>query len=369
MIYLDYAATTPLDPIVSDVWVRTEQEQFANANSSHILGQKAWAFLQTQLSQMAELLHAQKESLILCSSATEANNTILKGLALKYPRKKHIITSMIEHASLIGAVSALEAQGYEVDFVDTKEDGLFDLDHLKRLLREDTLLVSLIAVNSETGILQPLEAIASHCRNAKIFFHSDVTQAMGKVPINLSALDFASCSAHKIYGPKGIGLLYRREDLSFIPLLHGGHSLSPYRSSTPQTALITAFVRALELSMINQAERFAKVSQLKAYLVAKLSSISRVQVNSNEHSLPHFVNISILKTRPEKGIDYFSACDICLSSKSACCGQDEYSASVYAITKDMERAQSSYRISISHLTTRAELDALVEAIERMPYED
>ncbi|HCT63409.1 MAG TPA: aminotransferase V [Erysipelotrichaceae bacterium] len=369
MIYLDYAATTPIDPSVLNVWVRTEQEQFANANSSHILGQRAWTFLQTQLSQMAELLHVQKDNLILCSSATEANNTILKGLALKYPHKKHIITSMIEHASLIGAVSALEAQGYDVDFVETTNDGLFDLNHLKSLLREDTLLVSLIAVNSETGILQPLDAIASLCRNAKIFFHSDVTQAMGKVPIDLNTLDFASCSAHKIYGPKGIGLLYRREDLSFIPLLHGGHSLSPYRSSTPQTALIAAFVRALELSMIHQKERFDKISKLKTYLIDKLNAMPRVRINSNAYSLPHIVNISILKTRPDKGIDYFSSYDICLSSKSACCGQDEYSASVYAITKDMERAQSSYRISLSHLTTLDELDALVEAIERMPYED
>lgn len=369
MIYLDYAATTPIDPSVLDVWVRTEQEQFANANSSHILGQRAWTFLQTQLSQMAELLHVQKECLILCSSATEANNTILKGLALKYPQKKHIITSMIEHASLIGAVSALEAQGYDVDFVETTNDGLFDLNHLKSLFREDTLLVSLIAVNSETGILQPLDAIASLCRDAKILFHSDVTQAMGKVPIDLNTLDFASCSAHKIYGPKGIGLLYRREYLSFIPLLHGGHSLSPYRSSTPQTALIAAFVKALKLSMIHQTERFDKISKLKTYLTDKVNALTRVHINSNAYSLPHFFNISILKTRPDKGIDYFSNCDICLSSKSACCGQDEYSASVYAITKDMERAQSSYRISLSHLTTLDELDALVEAIERMPYED
>lgn len=369
MIYLDYAATTPIDPKVLDVWVQTEQTHYANANSSHVLGQKAWAFLQTQLSHMAELLDVSKESLILCSSATEANNTILKGLALKYPSKQHIITSMIEHASLIGATSALEAQGYEVDFVNTMPDGLFDLDHLKALIREDTLVVSLIAVNSETGILQPLDAIASICRKMKVLFHSDVTQALGKLPIKLNDLDFASCSAHKIYGPKGIGLLYRREGLSFVPLLHGGHSLSPYRASTPQNALIAAFVKALELSFTQQAKRYATVSSLKAYLLNKLSKNPRVCINSNEHALPHILNISILKTRPEAGIHYFSDQDICLSSKSACCGQDEYSASVYAITRDMERAQSSYRISLSHLTTTHELDALVEAIERMPYAD
>lgn len=369
MIYLDYAATTPIDPRVLEVWVRTEQEQFANANSSHILGQKAWAFLQAQLSQMADLLHVQKESLILCSSATEANNTVLKGLALKYPHKKHIISSMIEHASMIGSISALEAQGYDVDFVDTDDEGIFNLNQLKNLIREDTLLVSLIAVNSETGILQPIEAIASLTREHKVLFHSDVTQAMGKIHINLNALDFASCSAHKIYGPKGIGLLYRRDDLSFVPLLHGGHSLSPYRSSTPQTALIAAFVKALELSLNNQKERFEKVERLKIDFLERIKDMSRVCINTNVHVLPHIVNISILNTRPEKGIDYFSSCGICLSSKSACCGQDEYSASVYSITQDMKRAQSSYRISLSHLTTQEELDRLVEAIERMPYED
>ena len=369
MIYLDYAATTPIDPKVLDVWVQTEQTYYANANSSHVLGQKAWEFLGTQLSQMAELLDVHKESLILCSSATEANNTILKGLALKYPNKKHIITSMIEHASLIGATSALEAQGYDVDFVDTTAEGLFDLNHLKSLVREDTLVVSLIAVNSETGILQPLEAIASLCREMQVLFHSDVTQALGKIPLKLDILDFASCSAHKIFGPKGIGLLYRREELSFVPLLHGGHSLSPYRSSTPQTALIAAFVKALELSMTHQADRLTKVTSLRAYLIRKLSDNPRVRINTNAHALPHIFNISILKTRPEAGIQYFSDQDISLSSKSACCGQDEYSTSVYAITKDMERAQSSYRISLSHLTTTEELDALVEAIERMPYAD
>lgn len=369
MIYFDYSATTPIHPEVLETYVQSEHAFFANANSSHALGQLAQKTIDEQLSHMAKLFNIKPSELIITSSAVESNNTVIKGCALKYPDKKHIITSMIEHASLIGAISYLENLDYEVDFVKMDENGRFDLNHLESLFRADTLIVSLIAVDSETGIRQPIEEIGKLCHTYNILFHSDITQAVGKTKFALEDVDYASFSGHKIYGPKGIGGLIKKEDAGLIPLLHGGHSITPYRSSTPQTALVCALSKALEISYKTFDERYRYVLDLKHYLIQELLHIDRVVINSNHYSIPFIVNISILDTKPEEVLIYFSNQGLYLSSKSACSGQEEFSESVYAITKDIERAKSSYRISLSHLSQKSEIDALVKAIERIVHEN
>lgn len=369
MPYFDFSATTPLNPEVLEVYARYERDFFANANSSHALGQASQKVIDEKLEEMAKIFKIKPSELIITSSAVESNNTVIKGCALKYPNKKHIITSMIEHASLIGAVSYLENLGYEIDFVRLDQNGQFDLNHLEQLLRPDTLLVSLIAVDSETGIRQPIEEVGSLCHKHKILFHSDITQAVGKSMFDLSNVDYASFSAHKIYGPKGIAGLIKKDHAGLIPLLHGGHSITPYRSSTPQTALVCALAKALEISNDTFEDRLSYVSELKTYLVNKLSHLSNVVINSNHFCIPFIVNISILNTKPEETLCYFSDKGIYLSSKSACSGQEEFSESVYAITHDKERAQSSYRISLSHLSTKDEIDQLIDAIERIKYEN
>ena len=368
MIYFDYSATTPIHPEVLETYAYYEREFFANANSSHALGIKAQAVIDEQIQKIAKILHVKPQEVIITSSAVESNNTVLKGVALKYPNKIHIITSSIEHASVIGALSFLESLGYELDFVDLDENGRFDLNHLEHLLREDTLIVSLIAVDSETGIRQPIEEVGKLCHKHHVLFHSDITQAVGKSNFDLSDVDYASFSGHKIYGPKGIGGLIKKENAGLIPLLHGGHSITTYRASTPQTALVCALAKAIEISSNTYQERFEYVSKLKEYLIEKVEKMNRIVINSNHYSIPFIVNMSILDTRPEEILEVFSQNDIYLSSKSACSGQEEFSNSVYAITKDEQRAKSSYRISLSHLSTYEEIDALVRVIERIVYE-
>ena len=300
---------------------------------------------------------------IFTSSATESNNLAIKGLALKYPSLRHIITSPYEHASNIAAISFLQASGYEIDFVQVDQNGLYDLDSLEKLIRKDTLVVSLIAVDSETGIRQDVEKCGALCHQKGVFFHSDLTQALGKCNFDLTNIDLASFSAHKIYGPKGIGLLVKKEALGLIPLLHGGHSLSPYRSSTPQNALVVAFAKAYEIASDELDERIVKVSSLNSYLKQELSNLPRVVINSTKKSLPHILNISILNTKPDITLNYFSSKGLYLSSKSACSGQEDLSDSVLALTKDMARATSSYRISLSHLSTIEDCDAFVLGVK------
>lgn len=369
MIYFDYSATTPIHPEVLETYVHSEHAFFANANSNHALGQLSQKVINEQLLNMANIFNIKSNELIITSSAVESNNTVIKGCALKYPHKKHIITSMVEHASLIGAVSYLENLDYEIDFVKIDENGRFDLNHLESLIREDTLLISLIAVDSETGIRQPIEEIGKLCHKYNVLFHSDITQAVGKTLFDLSDVDYASFSGHKIYGPKGIAGLIKKENIGLVPLLHGGHSITPFRSSTPQTALVCALSKALEISDKTFIERDRYVRDLKQYLIQALAHLPRVVVNSNHYSIPFIVNISILNTKPEEVLNYFSDQGLYLSSKSACSGQEEFSESVYALTKDNERAKSSYRISLSHLSTKFEIDELVKAIDRIIHED
>ena len=363
MIYLDYSATTPIDPRVIQKWVSVEQTYFANANSDHVMGRESKSVNDESIRIIADFFKVQPKEVIITSSAVESNNTAIKGLALKFPTKKHIITSALEHASLIGAVSYLASSDYEIETLGLDEEGRYDLKALDKMIRKDTLLVSLIGVDSETGIRQPIEEAGKIYHKHGILFHSDITQLVGKSRFDLTDIDLATASAHKVYGPKGVGILIKKANVPLIPLLHGGHSFTPYRASTPQNGLAAAMAEALRLADLEFDERLNKVILLNATLKNQLSGLKRIHFNSNRHSIPHLFNLSILGSKPEQGLAYFSDRGICFSSKSACSGQEELSNSVYAITKDIALASSSYRISLSHLTTFEELDTLVKTMK------
>ena len=359
MIYLDYSATTPIDPRVVSKWVSVEQTYFANANSDHVLGRESKRVNDESIRIIADFFKVQPKEVIVTSSAVESNNTAIKGLALKYPDKKHIITSALEHASLIGALGFLQSSSYDIETLGLDDEGRYDLKQLDQMIRPDTLLVTLIGVDSETGIRQPIEEAAKIVHQHSVFFHSDITQLVGKSRFDLTDIDLATASAHKVYGPKGVGILIKKAKVPLIPLLHGGHSFTPYRASTPQNGLVAAMAESFRLADLEFDERIHKVQALNAYLRKQLESIPEVHFNSNAYSIPHLFNISIQGSRPESGLAYYSDHGLCLSSKSACSGQEELSSSVYAITKDTALASSSYRISLSHLTTFEELDTLV----------
>ena len=250
MIYLDYSATTPVLPEVLDSYNKVTNEYFGNSNSLHSLGIKSHELLDSAIKQVSNLLNIDKDEFTFTSGATESNNIALIGTCLAYKdRGNHIIVSKLEHPSIYEICNHLESIGFKVSYVNNTSEGVIDFEDLKRKMNEDTILVSICAVNSETGIRQPLRTIRqviNKC-NKNIILHSDITQALGKVNINFNDFDLASCSGHKIYAPKGIGLFYKRKNIKCERLLYGNNSF--YHPGTPALPLIVSFAKALRISL------------------------------------------------------------------------------------------------------------------------
>lgn len=365
MIYLDYSATTPVNEEVIDTYSKVCRDYIGNPNSLHKLGVEAKKLIDASTLQIAKILGVKSSEIIYTSGSSEANNLAIKGVCSKYNnRGKHIITTELEHSSVIAPISYLQKQGFEVDFVKLDENGLVDLNDLKNLLRDDTILVSICAINSEVGIKQDLKAISDVIRtNPKTIFHSDVTQLIGKDKIDFSMLDLASISGQKFYGMKGIGALIKKEGLVIEPLIHGGKSTTVFRSGTPATPLIVSLSKALRLAYDNYEEKYNKVVELNKYLIDKLSKLD-VSINSNSYSLPHIVNVSIKNIKPETMQHALEEYDIFISTQTAC-SKGEYSKAVYAVTRDKEKATHSIRISLSYLTTYEELDKFIEVFTKL----
>ena len=352
MTYLDYSATTPVDEMVLNSFLEVSKKYIGNPNSLHKLGVEANSIINAATKQIADLLNVKEKEIIYTSGASESNNLALKGIALKYQnRGKHIITTEFEHSSIYGPLSYLQQLGFKVDFIKTDKFGQVDMDNLKQLLTDETILVSIGAVNSEIGIQQPVEKIGLLLKDyPKCFFHVDMTQALGKIKIDLTNIDLASFSAHKIYGIKGIGMLYKKENISLEPLIHGGKSTTVYRSGTPATALIVSLAKAVRLILEHLDSNYDYIKSLNKEVQSFLSNYPKVYINSNEYSIPHILNVSILGVKPETMLHALERFDIYISTQTAC-ATGASSKSVYALTKDEKRATSSIRISFSHLTT------------------
>lgn len=357
MIYLDYSATTPVDKRVLSTFNKVCLDYPGNSNSLHKLGIEAKELEDYATSKIGELLGLKNMDIIYTSGASESNNHVLKGVASRYQnRGKHIITTYLEHSSVLETLKYLSSQGFIVDYVKIKDDGLVDLEHLKNLLTNDTILVSICAVDSELGIKQPIEEIADIVKEyPKCFFHSDCTQALGKIPINFNCLDFASVSAHKIYGMKGIGLLIKKKNIILDNLIHGGASTTSYRSGTPALPLIVSTMKAIDLIIPNISTNYKYIEKLNISILNKLKEYSDISINSTTNSLPSTINISLKNIKPETFIHALDEYDIFISTKSACSSTKTMSDSVYAVTKDRDKAMHSIRITISHLTTEEEI--------------
>lgn len=365
MIYLDYSATTFARKEVLESFITCEQDVFGNANSLHMMGEKAKSLIDESTELIAQLLRVSTKEIIYTSGASESNNFAIKGLAENNPQKKHIITSMLEHSSVIAPLTYLQSKGYDIDFVELDEQGRYDWKQLNDMIRVDTLCIVLVAVDSETGIRQPVEQIGKLAKEHQVPFICDVTQAIGKCAIDLSDMDVVSMSAHKIYGLKGIGLCIKRPHIKLVPQIHGGKSVTSLRSGTPPTALIVSYACAMKHAIEELAINEAKVGFLRSQFVSLLNDIKGVTINSNEYSIGHIVNMSVDNINPEEWVRKFSDEGICISSKTACSGKENFSKSVYAITKDMQRASTSLRISLSHYTEYEELDAFVKVLQRL----
>ena len=366
MIYLDYTANTPADPDVLDAYLAAERRYIANPNSTHIAGQEARAEMERVTQSIAQHLGVQPAEIIYTSGASEANNFAIKSIArLERHHGKHIISTPLEHSSVSGSLTALQEQGYEIDLVDIKQDGTVDLAHLRELLRPDTILVAVTAVDSELGVVQPVTEIAAllkdypHCH-----LHVDATQAVGKLPLpSFEGIDTLSLTAHKFYGLNGIGVLVKRRGLALEPLIHGGESTTIYRSGTPTVALACSLALALEKAVSELPARVEHIRALNARLRTGLAQYPKVRINSPDTAVPQILNLSVQNVKGTVFQRELDAKGVCVSVKSACSSDGLPSRAVFAVSRDRRNALSSWRISLSHLTTEEEIKAFLQAFD------
>ncbi len=363
MLYLDYSANTPVDEEVLRCFCEAERRYPGNTNAHHQAGTAAKAAMNEATRSIARCLGAPPAGIIYTSGASEANNLAVKGLAaLGGAAGRHILSTPLEHSSVSGSLEALQKQGYEVELLDILPDGTVDLADLKRRLRPDTVLVAVTAVDSELGVVQPIAEIAEFLKAyPNCHFHVDATQAVGKIPVQFEGMDTMSLTAHKFYGLNGIGVLVKRLGLALPPLIHGGESTTPYRSGTPTVALACSLALALGTAAAELPARAAAVRSLNDRLRAELSRYPKVRVNSPANAVPHILNLSVQGVKGTVFQRELDARGVCVSVKSACSSDGLPSRAVLAVSQDRRNALSSWRISLSHLTTEEELTAFLHA--------
>ncbi len=366
MIYLDYSATTPVNPEVLDSYVKVTKEFIGNANSIHNLGVKSKELLMRATTQISEIFGVSEKEIIYTSGASESNTTAIKQVAFSYQnRGKHIITSYLEHKSVLDVMDYLSESGFEISYVKLQDNGQIDLNDLKNLIRKDTILISICAVNSEVGFKAPLKSIRQVINkvNDRVIFHSDMTQALGKTSFSLKDVDLASFSSHKIYAPKGIGILYKKKEITFNPLIFGVTENTPFRGGTPALPLMVSFSKAIRMIYGRLDENIKRVEKLKKVLIEGLNKFDII-INSNELCVPHIVNVSLLKIKSETFVRAMEKEDIYISTNTACSSLEE-STVLKNLTKDKDISTTSIRISISHLTTMEEINKFIIAFEKV----
>ena len=367
MIYLDYSATTPIGFEVLDTYNKTSKDFFGNPNSLHELGVKTKNLMNSATKQIAEILNINETEITYTGGATMANNMALIGIAMhNHKRGKHIITSKLEHPSIYAICDYLESLGFEISYVNNDEEGLIDFEDLKRLIREDTILVSICAVNSELGIRQPLKMIRQIIKkeNPNTVFHSDMTQAIGKVSVSMHDVDLATFTAHKIYGPKGIGVLYKSNNVGISPILFGSGKSNMLNPGTPAVPLIVALSKAVRLATTDIEKRERFVERLNSKIVDALKKYNGIMINKTKYSIPHILNISLRNIKAETFLHALEEFEVYVSSNTAC-SSATLSSSVMAVYNDKVRASSTIRISLSYLTTTDEVNKFISYFDQI----
>ena len=367
-IYMDYAATTPVDPRVVDAMIPWLREQFGNpASRSHAWGWEAEKAVEKAREQVADLIGADPREIVWTSGATESNNLAIKGAAQFYKGKgKHLITVKTEHKAVLDTMRELERQGFEVTYLDVQQDGLIDIEKFKAAIRPDTILASVMFVNNEIGVIQDIEAIGKVCREHGIIFHVDAAQATGKVEIDVKKLpvDLMSLASHKTYGPKGIGALYvrRKPRVRLEAQMHGGGHERGMRSGTLPTHQCVGMGEAFRIAKLEQAHDYAHATRLQKRLLAGLQKIDQTFVNGDlQHRVPHNLNVSFNFVEGESLI--MGMKNLAVSSGSACTSASlEPSYVLRALGRSDELAHSSLRMSIGRFTTEAEIDYAIASI-------
>lgn len=368
-IYLDYQATTPCDPRVLDKMLPYFSSIFGNPHSrSHVYGWIAEEAIEVARTQIAELIHSDEREIVFTSGATESNNLAIKGVAHFYgDQKKHLITAVTEHKCVLESFRSLEQEGFDVTYLPVQADGLIDLDVLKAAFRDDTLLVSIMAVNNEIGVIQPLAAIGALCKEKGIFFHTDAAQAVGKIPLDVNEMniDLMSISAHKMYGPKGIGALYvrRKPRVRLNALISGGGQERGMRSGTLPTPLCVGFGEAAAIAKAEMKDETARIQALSKLMLDKINE-KLTHVILNGHATKRFpgnLNLSFAYVEGEglmMGIK-----ELAVSSGSACTSaslEPSYVLRALGVTDDM--AHTSIRFGIGRFTTESEIERAAEKV-------
>ncbi len=367
-IYLDCHATTPLDDRVLNAMLPYFTEHFGNPSSiNHVYGWEAEAAVKQARQLLAEAIHATPEEIVFTSGATEANNLALKGLAEAYFQKgRHLITVETEHSAVLDPCQYLRSLGFEVTFLPVQSDGLIDLAQLEQAFRPDTILVSVMAANNEIGVLQPLAEIGKLCRDRQVLFHTDAAQAIGKIPLDVEAMkiDLMSMTAHKVYGPKGIGTLYvrrRNPRVRLSPQLHGGGHERGMRSGTLYPPQIVGFAKAVEIALAEQTTEIKRLNQLRQQLWQKLSQLDGIHLNGHPtQRLPGNLNISV------EGVDGAALLlglqpIMAVSSGSACSSATTAPSHVLtALGHSEQLAYASIRFGIGRFNTADEIDKVAQ---------
>ncbi|ANZ74567.1 BA75_00026T0 [Komagataella pastoris] len=369
-IYLDMQATTPTDPRVLDKMLEFYTGLYGNPHSStHSYGWETEKEIEKARKHIADVIGADPKEIVFTSGATESNNMSVKGVARFYKKtKKHIITTQTEHKCLLESARRLQDDGFEITYLPVNEDGLVNLEQLEKSIRKDTCLVSVMAVNNEIGVIQPLEEIGRICRQHKVFFHTDAAQAFGKIPMDVNKLniDLMSISSHKIYGPKGMGACYvrRRPRVRLDPIISGGGQERGLRSGTLATPLVAGFGEAARLAIQEYEYDTKYISRLSQKLMNGILSMEHTQLNGSKTSrYPGCLNISFAYVEGESLL--MALKDIALSSGSACTSASlEPSYVLHALGADDALAHSSIRFGIGRFTTEQEIDYVIDAINQ-----
>ncbi|ENH96929.1 cysteine desulfurase [Gracilibacillus halophilus YIM-C55.5] len=374
MIYLDNSATTKPHPEVMDSFYQAATTFFGNPSSVHRLGMDTERLLRKARHQAASLLQVKDEEVFFTSGGTEGNNLAIKGIALQHQtRGKHLITTTIEHPSVLEAFRSLEELGFSVTYIQVDKNGTINIDQLKQALSQETILVSVMHVNNEIGTIQPIEEIASIVSAyPKAFLHVDHVQGFGKVhlPLNQLAIDLCTISGHKIHGLKGTGIMYKRKGVTLFPLSHGGGQEQSIRSGTENVPANVALVKAMRLIHEQMEQNKQRLEALKGRIIQKLQTMDQVVVNTPSPAAPHIVNFSLPGIKPEVMIHALEEDDIYISTKSACSSKSADESAVLAACGHRRKiTESGLRISMSYETTEADIDyflvKLAEAYDKL----
>ena len=376
LYYFDYQSTTPMDKRVIEAIYKSMQEDYGNPHStSHPIGWKAIEKIEHARLQIAKVINAQTEDIIFTSGATESNNLAIKGVAEFYKNKgKHIVTMSIEHKCVLESCHFLQTKGYDITYLDPEEDGLLDLQKLKDAIRKDTILISIMGVNNETGVIQNLSEIGKIAHEHEILFHTDCAQAFGKIPLDVEKMniDLMSISSHKIYGPKGIGALYIRQKPTKVrlsPIIHGGGQEKGLRSGTLSVPLCVGFGLASEICSQEMQKDWLHISKLSELFLSKVLKLEDTYLNGNkEHKIPGCNNISFLHVEGEGLL--LAIQNFCISTGSACNSANlQPSYVISKMRKDEYYAHCAMRIGFGRMTTEEEAnifaDELISAVNKL----